>query len=289
MVLALSEVGLAEVLPWRPHPEVWLLAATLIGGYWWALHRLAPWYAPEGRPIVERWRVAAFGLGVLALWSVSDWPLHDIAEEALLSVHMVEHLVLALVVPPLFIVGVPPWLWQAVLKPLVRWLRLAVHPAVGLVLFNGVFVLTHWPPIIALQVDSELAHFVAHTVLVFSAFIMFWPVLSPIPEVPRLAPFMRMGYLFLQTILPTVPASFLTFSRTFLYADSYSTADRLWGLDPLADQQIAGLVMKLGGGVILWTMIAIVFFRWAAAEERNRTSTRAVAAVGSRGQGRSDI
>ena len=262
-------MSLAELVPWRPHPEVWVLVVTMLGGYWWAFRRLAPLYAPADRPALRPRQLLAFVAGVVSLWLVSDWPLHDIAEEALISVHMVEHLGLALVFPPLILVGVPGWLWRALLEPVIPFLRRITHPIVGLMVFNAVFVATHWPPVLAVQNRSEWWHFTAHSLLVASAFLMFWPVLSPLSEIPRLSPFRRIGYLFLNTVLPTIPASFLTFTDRFLYLDAYPSADRLWGLDRVVDQQVAGLLMKLGGGVILWTMMTVIFFRWAAAEDRD--------------------
>lgn len=262
-------MSLVELLPWRPHPEVWILVVTLAGGYWWSIRRLAPYYAPAGEPPVSPRQVAGFTAGVLVLWVVSDWPLHDIAEEALVSVHMVEHLVLALIFPPLILVGVPGWLWRALFEPVIPVLRAVTHPMVGLVVFNTVFAVTHWPPVLAVQNQSEWWHFLGHLILVWSAFVMFWPVLSPLPEILRLSPFRRIGYLFLNTILPTIPASFLTFTDSFLYLDAYPNPERLWGLDRVVDQQIAGLLMKLGGGVILWTMMTVIFFRWAAAERND--------------------
>lgn len=267
-------MSLAELVPWRPHPEVWVLVAVLAGGYWWAVRRLAPYYAPPGKPVVTGRQVAAFAAGLASVWLVSDWPLHDVAEEALVSVHMMEHLTLALIFPPLILVGVPSWLWRALLGPVVPLLRRVAHPMVGLVLFNLVFAVTHWPPVLAVQNRSEWWHFTGHLILVASAFLMFWPVLSPLPEVPRLTPFRRIGYLFLNTILPTIPASFLTFTNRFLYLDAYPSPDRLWGLDRVVDQQVAGLLMKLGGGVILWTMMTVIFFRWAAAERTDDPGAR---------------
>jgi len=75
-----------------------------------------------------------------------------------------------------------------------------------------------------------------------------------------------MLYLFLQTIIPTVPASFLTFGNTPLYR-IYETFPRLWGVGALTDQQVAGLIMKIAGGFYLWTVIAVIFFRWYEREE----------------------
>jgi putative membrane protein len=78
-----------------------------------------------------------------------------------------------------------------------------------------------------------------------------------------------MIYLFLQSIVPTVPASFLTLGDKPLY-HSYVGLPHLWGVSSLEDQQIAGLIMKIGAGMFLWALIAVIFFRWAADEERRQ-------------------
>jgi putative membrane protein len=74
-----------------------------------------------------------------------------------------------------------------------------------------------------------------------------------------------MMFLFVQSLAPTIPASFLTFGNTLLYP-SYGDAPRIWGISALDDQLIAGLLMKIGGGLLLWGFIATIFFNWAARE-----------------------
>lgn len=99
------------------------------------------------------------------------------------------------------------------------------------------------------------------------------PVVSPLPEIPRLAPPARMVFLFLQSVVPTLPASFLTFGSTPLYS-YYEGVPHLWGMSTLDDQQVAGLIMKIGAGLLLWMIIAVIFFRWAGEEERRRIARR---------------
>ncbi|MET0275636.1 MAG: cytochrome c oxidase assembly protein, partial [Acidimicrobiia bacterium] len=113
-------------------------------------------------------------------------------------------------------------------------------------------------------------HFGIHLLLFTSSLIVWLPVVSPLPEIPRLQPVMRMLYLFTWSIVPTVPASFLTFGHTPLYR-FYEGHPHLFGLGTLADQQLAGLIMKIAAGVLLWMIIAVVFFRWASDEERKNT------------------
>src|SRR5260370_41650444 len=97
-----------------------------------------------------------------------------------------------------------------------------------------------------------------------------------------------MASLFLQSIVPTVPASFLTFGSTVLY-HSYAHRASIWGLSPVQDQQVAGLIMKIGAGILLWSLIAVTFFRWAADEERaqqprlRRELSRELTRMGRRG------
>jgi putative membrane protein len=121
--------------------------------------------------------------------------------------------------------------------------------------------------------EHALVHFAVHALVFVSAIIVWMPLLSPLPEVPRLAPLARMLFLFLQSIVPTVPASFLTFGARPLYS-FYDDVPRLWGSSALSDMQVAGVVMKIGVGITLWVMIAIIFFRWYNTEEAPNPSRR---------------
>src|SRR5581483_925157 len=140
-------------------------------------------------------------------------------------------------------------------------------PIPNLIQFNRIVVLSHWPLIVNGTLEDHPLHFVAHAVLVISAVIMWLPIVSPLPEIPQAKPPTKMLYLFLQGIVPTVPASFLTFGTTPLY-HFYEHVPRLWGMSALEDMQIAGLTMKIVGSFYLWTIIGVIFFRWYAAEER---------------------
>jgi putative membrane protein len=253
---------------WHPHLEVWALFVALLGGYAWALLRFGPHHVSPGEPPASRGQITAFVLGILAMWVAADWPVHELAEERLFSVHMGQHLLLSLVGPPLLLIGTPGWLFRALIRP--RWLfavvRTLSRPIPALLLFNTYIAFSHWPPVVDVQVSSEPAHFALHSVLVGTALLMWMPVLSPIAEISRLRYPGQMLYLFAQSIVPTVPASFLTFADSPLYP-FYDQAAPLAGIGPVLDQRIAGLVMKLLGGAILWTAIAVLFFRWHAQEE----------------------
>ena len=121
--------------------------------------------------------------------------------------------------------------------------------------------------VVAGMLDNAFFHAAAHAIVVGGAFLMWWPVLGPIPDLPRLSPPAAIGYLFLQSLVPLIPASFLTFATEPVY-DAYVGLPRLWGIDVLTDQRVAGLIMKIGGGLVLWVVIAVIFFTWANEEER---------------------
>jgi putative membrane protein len=253
---------------WHPHLDVWALVGVLSGGYLLALRRWGPSHVSPGEPPAPRGQVVCFLLGVAAIWVAADWPVHELAEERVLSVHMIQHLLMSLVAPPLLLAGTPDWLLRSLLRP--RWLRATVRqlarPIPALLLFNAWIAVSHWPVLLELGLRSEAVHFGMHTVLTGIALLMWMPVLSPMVEIPRLRYPGQMLYLFAQSIVPTVPASFLTFADSPLYP-FYGLAGAMFGIDAVTDQRIAGLIMKLLGGLILWGFIAALFFRWHRDEE----------------------
>jgi putative membrane protein len=252
---------------WHAHPDVWLL----LGGIWVAYllavrhHSMTPREASD-----RRRRTTLFSIGMGLLLVGAGWPIHDLAEGYLYSVHMVQHMLFTLVAPPLLIAGIPAWMWRMLLRPRPVFVafRFLTRPVVALILFNGLLLFTHWPELVGLSVSSELAHFSLHAILLGAAVVVWWPVMSPLVELPSLSPPGQMMYLFIQSLAPTIPASFLTFGHTLLYPE-YEHFPRIWGISALNDQLIAGLTMKIVGGLILWGFITAIFFRWHARESRD--------------------
>jgi putative membrane protein len=244
---------------WHTHPDAWALLGAI---------ELAYLFAVRGGQATRR-QITLFSCGVGVLLLASDWPLHDLAERYLYSAHMVQHMLMTFVAAPLLLLGTPEWLARRILQRtrLLRPVRFLGRPVPDLIQFNVILVLSHWPLVVDGTLENHPLHFVAHAVLLVSALLMWLPIVSPLPEVPQARPPTKMLYLFLQTIVPTVPASFLTFGSTPLY-HFYEHVPRLWGLSALNDMQIAGLTMKIVGGFYLWTVIAVIFFRWYYAEEK---------------------
>jgi putative membrane protein len=255
---------------WHRHAEVWVLVAALVVGYRYAVTRLAPF----GEPVPRRQQWAFLG-GVLALWVGAEWPIHDLAEGYLLSVHMTQHLLFTFVAPPLFLIGTPGWLLRRALGPhLLAVVRRWAHPLLAGLVFNAVIVFSHWPVVVDATLRHEPLHFAVHVLLFTTASVMWLPVFSPLPEIRRLSDPGRMVYLFLQSVVPTVPASFLTFADEPLYK-FYAHVPRIWGISAVEDQQLAGAIMKLAGGAILWGTIFVIFFRWYQRQDREDKARRA--------------
>lgn len=260
--------------PWEfhLHPDVLLLIAVIGAAYAWTTVR----WRPDGVALSRR-HVARFGIALGLLWIVSDWPIHDLSEGWSYAIHMMQHLVITFVVPPLALWGTPPWLLRRLIAPIEPAVRFVVRPLPALLVFNVTVAFTHWTYLTNLAVRSGPAHLAQHTLLVLSALAMWWPVVGPLPEYKRLQPLAAMVYLFVQSLLPTVPASFLTFATVPVYR-AYAAFPKLWGMSPTEDQQLAGGVMKIGGALLLWTVIGAVWFRWAAREDARRKDEREAAA-----------
>lgn len=250
---------------WHAHPDAWLLLGGSLVAYFYLLRR-----KPEGvRTAATTRQKLCFCAGMTMLWMGADWPVHDLAEDYLFSVHMVQHTLFSLMAPPLILLGLPAWLVRIPLsnRRVLAAMKFLTRPLFALLLFNAVVVGTHWPVIVDASLHSEPLHFLVHLVLFSTSILMWWPVVDPVPELARMSPPGKMLYLFLQSVVPTVPASFLTFAQEPIYK-FYVSVPRLINLSPLEDQQIAGLIMKLGGGLLLWSVIATLFFKWNSREER---------------------
>ena len=264
--MLLLHIGGLEGLHWTPHADVLAMVFLLELGYLFAVTRLRGRFSDAGR--VKRSQIVLFSLGVTVLYIGGGPPVHDLAEQYLLTAHMLQHVGFTLIAAPLLLAGTPTWLWQALLRipgtmPIARVLT---KPLVAFIVFNSVLVLVHLPSTIDLQQEQHLFHLFVHVLLLASGLLMWWPILSTLPELPRVSYPLQMGYLFVQSLLPAVMASFVTFSEDVVYS-FYEQTPRIAGISPITDQQIAGGSMKLVGSLILWSFMAVAFFKWYAQEE----------------------
>jgi putative membrane protein len=156
------------------------------------------------------------------------------------------------------------------LYSVVRWFT---RPVTAAVIFNAVVMLTHVPGMVNGSVANPVLHYTLHVLLVVTSLLMWMPVLGPFPEL-RMGPGAASIYLFLQSVVPTVPAGWLVFAEGVVYSSYGEQVVRLWGIDATTDQQIAGAIMKIGGAIFLWSVVVYYFFRKFAAPYRTDNSYR---------------
>ncbi|HYZ98039.1 MAG TPA: cytochrome c oxidase assembly protein, partial [Acidimicrobiales bacterium] len=264
MTAGLLAAGGTDFWRWQPHPEVWVLVGGVALLAVYALRVVGPKVVAPGERVATRSQLAWLGLGLVLLWFASDWPMHDIGEEYLFSVHMVQHTLLTLAVPPVLLLATPEWLARLVLGRgrAKRVFTAIARPLPAALAFGGLQLFTHWPAVVNATVENGLLHYLVHAALVATAFVLWMPVCGPLPEL-RISYPSQMIYLFVVSIIPTVPAAWLTFAEGSVYA-AYDVPQRLWGLTVTTDQQVAGLIMKLVAGGFLWLIIAVRFFQWAS-------------------------
>jgi putative membrane protein len=263
--LALLHVQSFDWRAWKLYPSFmvgWLLLAAL---YFLCIGPLRGRF-PGSRPVPAR-QVASFSAALAAMLLSLQGPLHELSDYYLFSAHMVQHLVLILVMPPLLLMGTPDWLLRPLLRPrplraLARGLTL---PLVAFSLNNAIFLAWHFPGPYDLMMRNHGVHVAMHLTIMVTGVIMWWPVMSPLPELPRIAAPLQMIYLFLAGIPMMISAALITFSRTALYA-WYVEAPRLFALSPLDDQRLGGVIMWVPGGLVLWIAITAVYFRWTQHE-----------------------
>ncbi len=275
-MLVLGQIAEPDYFRWQPHPEVWVLLLGLVGLYVYALKTLGPRLVPAGASVVTPAQKRWFTIGIVLLWIAADWPMHDISEEYLYSVHMVQHMLLTFIIPPVMLLATPEWLARIVIGDgrLGRAFLKLARPIPAAIVFNAIQLGTHWSGVVNASVENGLLHYGLHTVVVVTALAVWMPVVSPLPEL-RISPPAQCIHLFLTSIVPTIPAAWLALADGVLY-DAYDKPARLWGIGVSSDQQAAGLIMKLGGGVFLWIVIVFIFFRWSAKQDHGTTARRAI-------------
>lgn len=267
-----SGVG-PEWLNWTVQLDVLFLCVALLYGYFYLTTQLR-WRLPEAGRVPRR-QTMLFVSGVAVLYAAGGGPIHELADRYLVSAHMLQHVLLMLVAAPLLLAGVPGWFWSAFLQSpqSLRIARLMTHPVVALSVFNGVFLMTHLPEAVDLQLRAWWFHLFVHVAQVGAGMLLWWPILNNAPELPRLSYPYQMMYLFGQSLVPSVLAGVLTFATGAVYP-AYAEFPRLWGISIVEDQQTAAAIMKILGTIILWSFIGVAFFKWYAMEEAEAKGPR---------------
>jgi putative membrane protein len=261
--LLLHPAARIELTEFTVHPSTAIGLACLGALYHWRARQ-----RPAGStasPTTGQRATFFTALAVIFL-SLNGW-LHDLSDSYLFSAHMVQHLLLTLVAPALLVMGTPGWMLRPALQwrgvgPVARWLTAPAH---CFLIFNVVLVSWHLPPIYELAMGNHGVHIVQHLCFMIASVLMWWPVLSPLPELPRLSYPGQMLYLFLLTLPMSLVAICIGYARQILYP-WYASAPRIWGITPMEDQMIGALIMWIPGGLFFFAIISVVFFKWQQVE-----------------------
>lgn len=257
------------------HPSVLAGCMLLSGVYLLAAGPLRRRFALGDE--VSGWRIASFMSGTLLLFLSLNGPLHDLSDYYLFSAHMIQHLVITLIVPPLWLIGIPPWMLRPLLRGRFVWgaVRFLTLPLTAFVVYNVVMMGWHVPRLYNAALEAHGLHVLQHLTFIAAAVLMWWPVASPLPELTRLSPPLKMLYLFAFGVPMTIVAALITLSGDVLYM-WYDAAPRLWSLSALDDQQLGGLIMWVPAMKVYWIAITVLFFRWSRreSEEEAREGAR---------------
>jgi putative membrane protein len=253
---------------WRPDPTVVLGVFGLMAAYvlWTgSLNRRRADYV--NRPVTTSQRVM-FIAGCVALLVALGQPLDDWADNYLLSAHMLQHMILLFAVAPLWLAGTPGWMLRPLTKNrIINKVGYAItRAAPALILSNAVIVFWHVPATYNAALQNEPIHILQHLTFIAAALLAWWPVLSPLPEWPRLSLPVSCLYLFLYSLPGGLVGAFIALSAPGMYA-FYDNVPRIFGIPLDADQEFAGLLMWVGGSSIYLLWITRMFFRWAGQEE----------------------
>ncbi|TMD72282.1 MAG: cytochrome c oxidase assembly protein [Chloroflexi bacterium] len=224
------------------------------------------WLA-RGAPDARRKHTIYLLAGLLTLWVALETPVDTISDRYLDSVHMLQHVLLAFVAPPLLLLG----LSRAMAARLVRvpGVRVLTEPVQAQVIAAAVMIAWHAPPLYDATLSNEGLHVVEHLMFIASGVVLYWPIIEATSAQARwqMSPGAKLVYMLLATLPQDGVALALIFSRVPFY-EYYTHVPRLIaGFTALIDQTVAGAVLMIVGKVTLAVAALVVFFRWFGAEQ----------------------
>ncbi len=222
-----------------------------------------------GSSPVPLWRIGSFAAGMLLMLVALQGPLHELSDFFLFSAHMIQHLLIMLVMPPFLLLGIPDWMLRPVLRVpgALPVAALLTGPVAAFLLVNLIFGVWHFPMPYDLMMRDHTVHKGMHLMIMAVGMILWWPVMSPLPELPRIPGPVQMLYLFVLGIPMMVVAVVIAFSDTHFYT-WYAEAPRIFPLSELEDQRLGALIMWVPGALVMWLGITFTYFRWSRREIR---------------------
>ena len=248
----------------------WQIEPVLIGGiftllvvYFLSVGPLRSRMAPKGTPFPVK-QASWFAFTMLFLFLNEGSPLHDLAERYLLSAHMVQHFLLVYVVAPLMIWSTPKWFLSAFLENKVMYpvMKYLLHPATTFLAFALVMNIYHVPNVYNLALSNTSLHHSIHFIMLFTALMFWWPIMSPLKKLGRPSYMIQLAYLFLTPIAQLPMFAAVTFSDYVLYPVYENMPVRLFGMTPLQDQAFGGVIMNISGQIAGLGPFVYIWFKY---------------------------
>jgi putative membrane protein len=206
-------------------------------------------------------RMPYFLVGVVLLLLDLVSPIDTLGDRYLFSAHIVQHFLLALVIPPLMLLGTPAF----DLGALSRLERILGQPPVSWLLGVGTMLVWHIPALFNAALANDTLHIFQHLSFLITGTIFWWPILGPLED-RHLQPLGAVTYLFSACVCCSLLGAFLTFGPIGLYPAYLNPPAQIWGLDPKSDQRLGGLLMWVPGCFVYLSGILSTFVRWYGAE-----------------------
>jgi putative membrane protein len=249
-------------LKWSVHPSTVIGLLVLAAIYIIRAAQAGPDESLSGA------RKLSFFASLFVIFASLNGPIHDLSDNYLFSGHMVQHLLLTMLMPPLMLYGVAGWMLRPLLRNrVIRAIATRVtRPMACFIIFNVVIAAWHIPALYNAAMENHDVHILEHLMFMAAAVLMWWPLTSQLPELPRLPYPGQMLYCFLMTLPMSVVAIYIVMADSILYP-FYSSAPRIMKLSPMEDQLLGGLIMWVPGGILFMIIMTVVFFKWASRGE----------------------
>lgn len=256
----------------------------------------------NSRPLQSK-EAVLFLISMALLYIIKGSPV-DLMAHIMFSFHMVQMAFLYLVIPPLFILGIPNWAWKNVIEiPFINKIfKLFTRPLIALVMFNGLFSIYHIPMVMDFVKMNFFLHALYTVVLFVFALFLWWPLVNTLPGQYQLHGLKKVGYILADGVLLTPACGLIIFAPDAMYA-TYTDGE-MWlkamelcvpgaalsGLSGMnitgpelftnmgaqEDQQLGGVLMKIIQEIVLATILARVFFEWYKKEQEQEGTVDAI-------------
>ena len=263
--------------PVTQHPEiVWfsdpaVLAPLLLFAaiYTWRFSRVRREAGGRGAGPLQ---AVAFAGGMLALVAALVSPIDGLGENYLFSAHMVQHVLLGDIAPLLILLGLSRVIMRPATRRLMRVERALgslASPAAGIALWLGIMYLWHVPALYDAATEHSLIHLLEHASFFAAGLALWWPLIQPVPMRRRLTGLQPIGYIAAAKAGLAALGLYLAWSTTALYP-YYEQTPRIWGLTPVEDQNIGGVLMMAEQSFTLVLVMVALFVRALSKSEEEQ-------------------